>query len=123
MTDIKFIGTTQVELVNSLDESNKISPTQVGENFIEFSFNTLSKDSSDFYHFVITGSNVQVSGIIDSVTTNYQFFSLFSGCSQITDVSQLQITAPTMKKFCFANMFLDCSNLTTPPQLQATNLA
>lgn len=123
MTDIKFIGTTQVELVNSLDESKKISPIQVGENFIEFSFNTLSKDSSDFYHFVITGSNVQVSGTIDSVTTDYQFFSLFSGCSQITDASQLQITAPTMKFFCFGNMFKDCTNLINPPSVEATTLA
>ena len=123
MTDIKFIGTTQVELVNSLDESNKISPTQVGENFIEFSFNTLSKNSNDFYHFVITGSNVQVSGTIDSVTTDYQFFSLFSGCSQITDASQLELTAPTMKFFCFGNMFKDCTNLINPPSLEATTLA
>ena len=71
MTDIKFIGTNQVELVNSLSENNKVAPTSVGADFIEFSFNSLSKDSSDFYHFVITGSNVQVSGQITEVHNDY----------------------------------------------------
>ena len=122
MTDIKFIGTNQVELVNSLDESNKISPTQVGEDFIEFSFNSLSKDSDDFYHFQISGSNVQVSGQITEVHNDYQFFNLFAGCEAITDAGQLILSAPTAKKFCFANMFLDCTNLTTPPQIQASTL-
>ena len=121
MTDIKFIGTNQVELVNSLSE-NKISPTQVGENFIEFSFNSLSKDSDDFYHFAITGSNIQVSGQITEVHNDYQFFNLFAGCEEITDASQLILSAPTMKDFCYANMFLDCTNLTSPPQIQASTL-
>ena len=122
MTDIKFIGTNQVELVNSLSE-NKISPVQSGENFIEFSFDSaLSKDSSDYFHFEISGQNVQVSGIITEVHNDYQFFNLFAGCEQITDASQLILSAPTMKKFCYANMFLDCTNLTTPPQIQASTL-
>ena len=71
MSNIKFIGTNQVELVNSLSE-NKVSPVSSGESFIEFSVNsTLSKDSSDFYHFVITGSNVQISGQITEVHKDY----------------------------------------------------
>ena len=122
MTDIKFIGTNQVELVNSLSE-NKISPVQSGESFIEFSFDSaLSKDSSDYFHFEISGQNVQVSGQITEVHNDYQFFNLFAGCEQITDASQLILSAPTMKKFCYANMFLDCTNLTTPPQIQASTL-
>lgn len=122
MSNIKFLNTNSVVLINDLS-GVQIEPASSGENFIEFSFNSLSKDSSDFYHFVITGSNVQVSGTINSVTTDYQFFSLFSGCSQITDASQLQITAPTMKFFCFGNMFKDCTNLINPPSVEATTLA
>lgn len=122
MTDIKFIGTNQVELVNSLSE-NKVAPISSGSNFIEFSFDSaLSKDSSDYFHFEISGQNVQVSGRITEVHSDYQFFKLFAGCEQITDASQLILSAPTMKKFCYANMFLDCTNLTTPPQIQASTL-
>ena len=122
MTDIKFIGTNQVELINSLSE-NKISPVSSGESFIEFSVDsTLSKDSSDYYHFVITGSNVQISGQITEVHKDYQFFNLFAGQEAITDVSELQLTAPNMKKFCYANMFLDCKNLTSPPTINASTL-
>ena len=123
MTDIKFIGTNQVELVNSLSE-NKISPVSSGENFIEFKFDSLSKNDGDYYHFVITGSNVQVSGVISEVTSKQQFFKLFENCSAITDASLLQLTGTVMKESCYSNMFIDCINLKTPPSsLPATSLA
>ena len=122
MTDIKFIGTNQVELINSLSE-NKISPVSSGENFIEFSFDSLSKDNKNYYHFAITGSNVQVSGTIGEVTSDFQYFSLFSGQTAITNAENLTLSSTTAKKFCYANMFLDCTNLTTPPTISATTLA
>lgn len=122
MSNIKFIGTNQVELVNSLSGTT-ISPASTGENFIEFSFNTLSKNNKDYYHFVITGSNVEVSGTINSVTTKHQFVNLFKDQTAITTASGLQLTAPTMKEFCYSNMFLNCTSLKTPPStLPAQNL-
>ena len=123
MTDIKFIGTNQVELVNSLNENDKLPSFDTGEDFIEFKFtDPLSNNDVDYYHFVITGSNVQVSGVIDSVSKKQEFCNLFKGCTQITDASNLILSAPTMKESCYANMFIDCTNLTTPPQIQAQTL-
>ena len=125
MSYIKFIGTNQVELVNSLN-GNKISPVSSGENFIEFGFKPLSKNDQDYYHFIITGENVQVSGWIGEVTRKQEFINLFKDCTQITDASGLtigQTIYDDLKEACCANMFLNCTNLTTPPRITSINLA
>ena len=119
MLSIKFTNATSVILKNDLT-SDTIAPSIDGVFTVT---EPLSKNNIDFYHFQITGSNVSVSGQITEVHRDYQFFNLFAGCKQITNASQLILSAPTMKKFCYANMFLDCVNLINPPQLQATTLA
>ena len=126
MSYIKFIGTNQVELVNSLNKNKKISPASSGENFIEFGFKPLSKNDQDYYHFIITGENVQVSGWIGEVTRKQEFINLFKDCTQITDASGLtigQTIYDDLKEACCANMFLNCTNLTTPPRITSRNIA
>jgi hypothetical protein len=125
MIQIKFINATNVQL---LDQSNNVvsnigSFTQDPFQFT-YSGDDFSTNDQNYYHFAITGSNVQLSGVIDAVTTKQQFMNLFRGCEAITDASQLQLTATSMTEGCYANMFLDCSNLTTPPSsIPATTLA
>lgn len=127
MLNIKFIGTNQVELINSLSGTT-ITPTTSGGDFIEFNVNenTLSKNDKDYYHFVIpstVNSTVTISGVIGDVTTKHQYVNLFKYCYQITDASQLQLTGDIMREFCYSNMFLNCTGLTTPPSaLPACNL-
>jgi hypothetical protein len=124
MIQIKFINATNVQL---LDQSNNVVSNKGSFDGtpIQFTYsgNDFSINDQNYYHFAITGSNVQLSGIIDSVTTKQQFMNLFRGCEAITDASQLQLTATSLTEGCYANMFLDCKNLTTPPVLSATTLA
>lgn len=124
MIDIKFINATSVQL---LDQDDNVVTT-IGEfsgSPIEFIYNenTFSKDDKHFYHFAITGSDVQLSGTIGEVTEAYQYWNLFKGQTAITDTSLLALTGTTAKEFSYANMFLDCTNLIKPPTLAATTLA
>ena len=124
MINIKFINATSVQLV---DKNNNVVTT-IGEfsgSPIVYTYNgnTFSKNDLEYYHFAITGTNVQLSGVIDEVTTKQQFTNLFKGCTNITDSSQLELTASDLTESCYAGMFLNCSNLKTPPVLAATGLA
>ena len=124
MIDIKFINATSVQL---LDQDDNVVTT-IGEfsgSPIEFIYNenTFSKDDKHFYHFAITGSDVQLSGTIGEVTEAYQYWNLFKGQTAIMDASRLALTGTTAKEFCYANMFLDCTNLIVPPKISATTLA
>lgn len=124
MINVKFINATSVQLLDQNDNTVSnvgefVSPTEFLLNA-----NTFSQDVEHYYHFAITGSEVQISGVIDSVTTKHQFKNLFAGCSAITVASALQLTASEISEGCYANMFLDCTNLTTPPStLPATEIA
>lgn len=118
MLKIKFINADSARLYND-STSAEIAPSNEGV----FTVNEpLSKNDQNYYHFMITGSNVQVSGVIDSVTKKQEFCNLFRDCTAITDASNLILSAPNMKESCYANMFMDCTNLTTPPVIQAQNL-
>lgn len=126
MIQIKFINATSgsVQLV-TVGSPKAINYTLGSGSSPVFtcSDNFFSKNDQNYYCFAITGSNVQLSGVIDSVTTKQQFINLFKGQTAITDASELQLTASSMTEGCYANMFLDCTNLTTPPStLPATNL-
>ena len=51
------------------------------------------------------------------------FYSLFPGCSNISDCSSLTLPATTLASDCYSGMFSGCSNLITAPALPATTLA
>ena len=129
MINIKFTNATKVELIDSTTSAaaltSKINYTLGSGSSPEFScnLNTFSKDDKNYYHFAITGTNVQLSGTIGEVTEAYQYFKLFDGCSAITDASNLTLSSQTVQNWAYANMFLDCKNLTTPPTIQASGLA
>ena len=53
--------------------------------------------------------------------TNYCYYSMFYGCTNLTTASELPAT--TLKNYCYQYMFDGCTNLTTAPQLSATTLA
>ena len=121
--NIKFINATSVQLVDQAGNTVSnvgefISPTE-----FSYSGNSFSKNEKNYYHFVITGTNVQLSGSIGDVTEGYQYWNLFKGQTAITNASNLTLDATTLKDWCYANMFLDCTNLTTPPIISGTSLA
>ena len=52
-----------------------------------------------------------------------EFEGLFSGCTQLSDASQLILPATTLADYCYASMFSGCSSLVNAPELPATTLA
>ena len=123
MINIKFINATSVQL----KDQNDNVVTTIGEfsgSPIEYTYseNTFSKSPANYYHFVIEGTNVQLSGTIGDVTEDYQYWNLFKGQTAITDASNLTLGSTTAKQFCYANMFKDCINLINSPTISATTL-
>lgn len=123
MINIKFINATSVQL----KDQNDNVVTTIGEfsgSPIEYTYsgNTFSKSPANYYHFVIEGTNVQLSGTIGDVTEDYQYWNLFKGQTAIVDASNLTLSSTTAKQFCYANMFKDCTNLISSPTISATTL-
>ena len=54
---------------------------------------------------------------------DYAFYKLFSGCTNIVEVSDGFLPATTMAYRCYFYMFQGCTSLTTAPALPATTLA
>ena len=50
------------------------------------------------------------------------FTTCFSGCSGLTDASNLVLPATTLASYCYQGMFSGCTSLTTAPELPATTL-
>lgn len=88
---------------------------------------TFSKDTANYYKFVLSGENVQVSGNIQSLVNykqnvnEYQYYKLFNGCSSIVTAPELPVT--TLANNCYQEMFADCENLSTAPILPANIIA
>ena len=146
MANLKFTstGSTTVKLIavgrpqqNIFTANN--SPYTLGTEMslgdgdtIQFSGqgNNLSLNDSNYYIFVTTGTGtLAVEGDLKSLIGNsdyvksYQFFNLFKGCSNITNISGL-VFPPTVADFCFSNMFLNCTGLVNASTtLPATILA
>ena len=55
-----------------------------------------------------------------TISSNYCFCYLFSGCTSLTAAPELPAT--TLTEYCYKNMFIDCTSLTYAPQLPATTL-
>lgn len=58
-----------------------------------------------------------------TLTDNYAFCKLFSGCTGLTSAENLVLPATTLSEDCYSSMFDRCTNLTTAPELSATTLA
>ena len=60
----------------------------------------------------------------DTLTANYTFGGLFSGCTGLTSAENLILPATTLKESCYRYMFQGCTSLATAPSvLPATTLA
>lgn len=53
---------------------------------------------------------------------DYAFYNMFSGCTGLTDASNLILPATTLASNCYREMFRGCTSLTTAPTLPATTL-
>ncbi|MBS7363806.1 MAG: T9SS type A sorting domain-containing protein [Paludibacteraceae bacterium] len=89
-----------------------------------------SKGYNKYSSFTMTGK-IAVSGSVMSlidgtgetlvVPADYCFYSLFSGCTSLTQAPELSAT--TLADFCYYEMFKGCTSLTQAPELPATTLA
>ena len=86
---------------------------------------------SDYTQFAITGA-VSAEGDINTLwdyqdtTTalkNNCGYKLFYGCSALTNINGLALTATTLSTGCYYSMFEGCTGLTGAPELPATTLA
>lgn len=103
-----FGGCTALSYVPTLS-----AHTSVGDSALEKMFKdctSLTKISC-----VIGGSNVQLG--------KRCCYTMFSGCSNLEDISELILPSMYLNTSCYAYMFQNCSNLTTAPKLPATTLA
>ncbi|MCR5394097.1 MAG: leucine-rich repeat domain-containing protein [Bacteroidales bacterium] len=147
--DLQFVkigNPNQLSYRYSTDKKNWISVTggvwtQLMGNvpagytvYIKIGENSLSKDAENYWQF--TGSaTVKVSGNIMSLldpameqedVPDYSFYKVFSGLTNLVDVSGLTLPATEVGDYAYANMFDGCSTLqgseTDAPELPATTL-
>ena len=60
---------------------------------------------------------------VDLTGKDNVFYGLFSGCSGMTDATNLSLPATTLTEYCYCYMFASCTSLTNAPSLPATTLA
>ena len=89
-----------------------------------------SKGYNKYSSFTMTGkiaASGSVMSLIDGtgetlvVPADYCFYSLFEGCTNLTQAPELPAT--TLANDCYAYMFSGCTSLTQAPELPATTLA
>ena len=89
-----------------------------------------SKGSNKYSSFTMTGkiaASGSVMSLIDGtgetlvVPADYCFYSLFEGCTNLTQAPELPAT--TLADYCYSYMFKGCTSLTQAPELPATTLA
>ena len=91
-----------------------------------------TQSSSNYVQFVMTGT-IEASGNVNSMLrSNFggitslsgydsAFYSLFYGCTALTQAPELPAT--TLAPLCYMEMFRNCTSLTQAPELPATTLA
>ena len=89
-----------------------------------------SKGLSQYSSFTMTGkvaasgsvmSLIDRTGLSTEIPGNYCFYSLFAGCTGLTQAPELPAT--TLTEDCYRKMFSGCTGLTQAPELPATTLA
>lgn len=93
--------------------------------------NTFSKNISNYYKFVTTGTGkVEAQGSIQYLLGKsgtrtdvkpYCYYQLFIDCTSLTHAPKLPATAAG--QYVYGNMFKGCTSLTQAPELPATTLA
>ena len=100
-------------------------------DLVAFSGNAkFSKNIQNRYNFSTTGEGTLVlSGQLmslvsgETIEDQYEFNSLFSGCTNIVDASNFSLSSTTLNDFCYSNMFKDCTGLiSSPSALPASTL-
>ena len=115
-------GTTTITLANVGD---KIYFRAKQDN------NVFATSASNYNKFVMTGK-IAASGnlntllkadgsVLDLTGRNYCYFSMFEGCTSLTQAPALPAT--TLANYCYTSMFRGCTSLTQAPELPATTLA
>ena len=57
-----------------------------------------------------------------TLTTDYTFDGLFSGCTNLISAKYLILPATTLAGFCYTYMFMGCTSLISAPELPATTV-
>lgn len=126
-------GTTWIGYI--VGTTGAIPLTNIGNKIMFRGTNTAFSTGANYNYFVVTGecyvySNVM--SLIDennfttatTLSANYAFTSLFTGCTTIYNHSAKDIVllATTLSQYCYMKMFYQCTNLTKGPDLSATSL-
>ena len=104
-----------------------ITLENVGDSVKFKGANTKLGDSLTQYHQFVMSGKIMATGNITSLfggdiaIPSYGCYSLFSGCTALTEAPELSAT--TLESYCYANMFAGCTSLTGAPALPATTLA
>ena len=86
--------------------------------------------SSNYTKFTMSG-DIKASGNInylwnkdnaDAELKQYCGCNLFSGCTALSDASELELPSTTLAYYCYTYMFRGCTSLATAPALPATEL-
>ena len=96
--------------------------------------NTVITGNNSNSNWVLTGSNIKCIGNIENLLdyatvesgahptlANYCYYSMFSGCTSLTQAPDLPAT--TLASNCYRSMFQSCTALIKAPALPATTLA
>lgn len=110
-----------ITLSNLLDKIYFRNKSKTDTNF--------SKDSSNYYKFVMTWSiawSWDINYLLNKNSTNTLlsnecYRNLFNWCSSL--ISSPELSATTLSDFCYASMFRQCTGLISMPKLSATTLA
>ena len=115
---------------NSMTTTTTITLTNIGDSFYVRGVLSGSNSGSNYTQFKMTG-NIKASGNInylwdkdnpDTALRFYCGYALFSGCTALTDVVDLELPATTLNNYCYMAMFRGCRSLTSAPVLPATTL-
>lgn len=105
--------------------------------YVRVSVNRTGYSNGTFYHHFEANGNFALEGNIMSLLysdnfwqqtalPNYShtFYSMFSGCSTLVDITNLVLPATTLAENCYDRLFYNCSGLTSIPSglLPATTL-
>ena len=87
---------------------------------------------SDYTHITIENGEVDVVGKINALwdyqhlgypLKEYCGYALFSGCTALTDLTQIEFISDNLSNGCYMKMFSHCTNVTNMPVLPAKTMA
>ena len=86
-------------------------------------FTTLDGYATEYMFKDCTALTKAPAFTVTTLNGNYACTSMFQGCTSLTDISDINLDAATVKDYCYQAMFRACTALTTAPELkQATTV-